>query len=95
MNMQKKENEQICCESEKMGTSCCKVESVVTIDSKGQILLPKELRKAANIDIGDKFAVISCEKNGDICCLSLIKVDYLGKMVRNFLGPIMQDIINE
>ena len=95
MSSQKKEKEEICCEPEKMNSSCCRVESVVTLDSKGQIYFSKDLREKANINEGEKFAVVSMKKNGEVCCLSLIKVEYLGGMVRNFLGPMVQDINNK
>ncbi len=37
--------------------------------------------------------VISGEKDGKICCLMLIKADEFGAMVKDLLGPLMQDII--
>jgi len=95
MSSQKKEKEEICCESEKINSSCCRIESVVTLDGKGQIYFSKDLREKANINEGEKFAVVSMKKNGKVCCLSLIKVEYLGGMVSNFLGPMVQDINNK
>ena len=32
------------------------------------------------------------EKDGEICCLSLIKADNLAERVREFLGPVMSDM---
>ncbi len=75
--------------------SCCKVESVVSIDDRGQMVLPKELRKKAQIYAGDKLAVVTMEKDGKICCLSLIKVNDMEPMVKDMLGPVMKDIIKE
>jgi antitoxin PrlF len=72
---------------------CCKVESVVSVDERGQMVLPKELREKANIRAGDKLAVVAMEKDGKICCLSLIKVDDMEPMVKGILGPIMKDIL--
>lgn len=71
-------------------TSCCRVESIISIDERGQILLPKELRKKANISAGDKLAVISWDKDGEVCCLTLIKADYLVERVSDFLGPLLK-----
>jgi len=76
-------------------TSCCKVESVVSVDDRGQMVLPKELREKAQINAGDKLAVITMEKDGKICCLSLIKVNDMEQMVKDLLGPVMNDIIKE
>jgi AbrB family looped-hinge helix DNA binding protein len=71
---------------------CCKVESLVTVDDRGQMVLPKELRDKAGIKGGDKLAVIGWEKNGKVCCLSLLKVEELSTMVKGVLGPLMGDL---
>lgn len=73
--------------------SCCRVESVVSVDERGQMVLPKEIREAANIKPGDKLAVVSWLKDGEVCCVSLIKADLLNGMVRNFLGPVIKDVL--
>jgi AbrB family looped-hinge helix DNA binding protein len=62
---------------------------MISVDERGQMVLPKELRDRANIKAGDKLALISWEKDGDICCISLIKADYLAERVSEFLGPVM------
>jgi AbrB family looped-hinge helix DNA binding protein len=79
----------------KKETSCCKVESVVSVDDRGQMVLPKELREKADINAGDKLAVIAMEKDGKICCLSLIKVNDMEQMVKDMLGPVLKEIMNE
>ncbi len=73
-------------------SSCCKVESLVSVDERGQMVLPKDLREKANIKPGDKLAVISWEKDGAICCFTLVKADSLAEGVRGFLSPIMQGL---
>jgi len=45
-------------------TGCCKVESIIDMDERGQMVLPKELREKAHIRPGDKLAVICLEKKG-------------------------------
>jgi antitoxin PrlF len=86
----------------KKDTGCCvpsqdettsRVESVLSIDERGQMILPKELRTRAGIGPGDKLAVVSHEKEGEVCCISLIKVESLTEMVKGVLGPMMKDII--
>jgi antitoxin PrlF len=72
--------------------SCCKVESIVSVDERGQVL-PKEIREKAKIKAGDKLAVVSMEKDGTICCLSLIKVEELEGMVKSMLGPVMDEVL--
>lgn len=71
---------------------CCKVESIINIDERGQMVLPKELRDKANIKAGDKLAAVSWDKGGEICCIYLIKAEYLAEHVRDFLGPMMKDM---
>ncbi len=73
--------------------SCCKVESIVAVDERGQMVLPKEIREKAKIKAGDKLAVVSMEKDGTICCLSLIKVEELEGMVKSMLGPVMDEVL--
>lgn len=91
--MERKADSENCCESAASGASCCKVEALVSIDERGQMILPKEIRDKANIHAGDKLAVTSWEKDGKICCISLIKAEELTEMVKGILGPIMKDIL--
>lgn len=83
-----------CCSmtaNQKMG--CCKVESVVSIDERGQMVLPKETREKAGIRAGDKLAVITWEKDGIVCCISLMKVESLANVVKSVLEPVIQEIM--
>jgi len=75
------------------GASCCAVEALVTVDERGQMVLPKELREKAGIKAGDKLAVTSWEKDGKICCIALIKAGSLETMVKGMLGPVMKEIL--
>jgi antitoxin PrlF len=81
-----------CCTGASKSASGCRVESLISVDERGQMVLPKELRDKANIKAGDKLALISWEKDGDICCLTLIKADNLADRVKEFLGPVMSDM---
>ena len=80
-----------CCASDSKET-CCKVESLLTVDERGQMVLPKELREKANICAGEKLALISWQKDGEICCFTLIKADALADRVKEFLGPVLKGI---
>ena len=73
-------------------TECCKINSVVTVDPKGQIVLPKELREKANIKPNDKLALIGFEKDGEICCIAMIKADALASRVKDMLGPVFKQV---
>lgn len=74
-------------------TGCCTVESVITIDDRGQMVLPKEIRDAARIHAGDKLAVISWKKGDEVCCISLMRVEELTDVVKGKLGPVLKEII--
>jgi AbrB family looped-hinge helix DNA binding protein len=74
-------------------SSCCKVVAIVSVDERGQMVLPKELRERADIAAGDKLAAVSCEKDGQTCCISLIKTDDLSQLVKEILSPTMSDIL--
>jgi AbrB family looped-hinge helix DNA binding protein len=90
MLMSKKEA--ACCTPPREETTS-KIESVLSVDERGQMILPKDLRTRAGIGPGDKLAVVSHERDGEVCCISLIKVESLTAMVRGVLGPMMKDII--
>lgn len=69
---------------------CCKVESIVSVDERGQMVLPKEIRDKAKIKPGDKLAIISWEKERGICGFSLIKANDLAEIVKAMFGPIVK-----
>jgi len=87
--MAKKNKDEACCFTSEQLTSRCRMESLVSIDERGQMVLPKELRDRAKIGTGEKFALISWEKNGEICCFTLVKADFLADKVKGFLEPLM------
>lgn len=76
---------------ETCGTSCCQVEAVISIDARGQMVLPKELREKVGIRAGDKLVITSWEKDGTVCCLSLTKAEALAGSMRELLGPMRGD----
>jgi len=90
--MEEKDEKECCSEPTDKNMSCCSVESLISIDERGQMVLPKEIRKKANIHAGDKLVVVSWEKDGEVCCISLVKVEQLTGMVKDRLGPVMHEI---
>ncbi len=69
----------------------CRVEAVLSVDERGQMVLPKDVREKAGIHAGDKLALIGWEKDGSICCLALMKVENLSSMVKDVLWPLMHE----
>lgn len=80
-------------------TSCegdgCRIDAVVTMDVKGQIVLPKDLREKANFKPNDKIAVVACEKDGEVCCITLLKAEKLVGAVSKTLGPLLRGVTNQ
>jgi len=79
--------EKDCCTKE-----CCKIDAVVTVDAKGQIVLPKELREKAKIKPNDKLAIIGFQRDSEVCCIVMLKVDALEDTVKNLLGPVFKNV---
>jgi AbrB family looped-hinge helix DNA binding protein len=79
--------------SGRKGNESCSVDAVVSVDERGQMVLPKELRQKAGIKAGDKLAITSWEKDGEVCCIVLMKAENLIDMVKGHLGPIMKNVL--
>ena len=82
-----------CCTPDGESGSTCKIESLISVDERGQMVLPKEIREKANINPGDKLAVITWERDEKVCCINLIKVEELTQMVKGILKPIMNEVL--
>ncbi len=61
------------------------------MDNRGQIVIPKEVRKKANIRDGDKLALVSWIKEDVICCLALIRTDTLSSEVSGVMRSLLAD----
>lgn len=77
------------------GERRCVVEAVVTVDERGQVVLPKDIRSRAGIQAGDKLAIVGIEDSGQLCCLSVFKVDDLTEVVKTKLGPVMREAFED
>jgi AbrB family looped-hinge helix DNA binding protein len=73
----------------------CRIDAVITMDAKGQIVLPKDLREKANFKPNDKIAVVACEKEGIVCCIMMLKADRLAGAVSKTLGPLLKGAIEQ
>lgn len=75
---------------------CCQVDAIVSVDERGQLVLPKDVRTKLDIKAGDKLALISWkEKDNCNCSLTLVKTDKLTEMVKELLGPMAQHMIKK
>ena len=80
-----------CCSADAM--TCCNVEALVSVDERGQMVLPKDVRQKANINPGDKLALTTWEKDGSVCCITLTRAEDITGMVRATLSPVMKEIL--
>ncbi|MBS7619626.1 AbrB/MazE/SpoVT family DNA-binding domain-containing protein [Candidatus Bathyarchaeota archaeon] len=76
-----------------MKRSCCRVYSIVTVDSKGQIVLPKEVREEFNIGQNDRLVLIGFGSEKDHCCMVIMKADRLNSTLASMLQPIFKEVI--
>jgi len=89
----KKDMQPACCDQTiNLRVSNCKVEAMVSVDERGQMVLPKELRDKAGIKPGDKMVALSWTKEGEVYCVSLIRADYFMGMLNDMLGPMMDEL---
>jgi len=73
----------------------CKIDAIVTMDAKGQIVLPKDLREKADLKPTDKIAVVAYEKEGKVCCIVMIKAERLVGAVSKTLSPLLKIVIEK
>ncbi len=73
----------------------CRIDAIVSMDTKGQIVLPKDLREKANIKPNEKLALVACEKNGEVCCITMLKAERLVGAVSKTLGPLLKSVTKE
>ena len=90
--------------TDKLSKGCCTVEAVVSFDERGQLVIPKDVRKKFALNPGEKFALISCVQDSTCCgpgetvqspcCFTLVKTSQLEGMVKQALGPMFNEIFS-
>lgn len=73
-------------------STCCQVEALISVDERGQMVLPKDVRKKMKIAPGDKLSLVSLTCGSKICCLALVKADDMSDMAGKFLGPVIKNM---
>lgn len=74
---------------------CCKVAALVSVDERGQMVLPKEIRNDFGIKTGDKLAIITFSGGQKNCCLVLMKAEDLEETIKEILNPIIGKVIKK
>lgn len=73
---------------------CCDVRGVVTVDGRGQMVLPVDLRNELGLKPGERLAIIAMAGDrGETCCLVLIKLERLRAAVKDALGPQFREML--
>ena len=68
------------------------LEAIVTCDDRGQLVLPKDIRKQLQIEPGDKLAILKYVNEKDYV-LTLIKANALEKVIKGYMAPVVKDLI--
>ena len=68
--------------------SGCRMEALLSVDERGQMVLPKDLRDKAGIRPGDKLALFTLENQGGFCCMALVKAENVSSLVTTILKPL-------
>lgn len=79
-------------ESNKCCNSSCSIEAVVSVDERGQLVLPKELREKYGVRAGDKFIVATLMNDSSLCCIALLKADSLNSVIVEQIAPVFSGV---
>ena len=71
----------------------CRIDAVITMDAKGQVVLPKDLREKAGFMPNEKIAVVACEAEGKVCCIVMVKAEKLVGAVSKTLAPLLKGVV--
>jgi antitoxin PrlF len=71
----------------------CRLEAVVGVDDRGQMVLPKDLREKMGIRPGDRLALVGWERKGRTVCATMVKAEDLSGPVREVLGPMVEALL--
>ncbi len=69
------------------------IEAIVSCDERGQLVLPKDIRKTLDILPGDKLAILKCSTKDNRVCLTIIKSSSLEELILSYLGPMLNNVV--
>jgi AbrB family looped-hinge helix DNA binding protein len=68
-----------------------RVEAIISVDERGQTVLPKSIRDRFGLRAGDKLAVVTKERDGKVCCLYMFKAEDLMVTMKDRFGPLLEE----
>ena len=68
------------------------LETLVKMDERGGSCCRRSLQ-AVRVEPGGRIAICSCECNGEVSCLVLMRANRLDPMVHGLLGPVMHEVV--
>ena len=71
--------------------SICAIEALVTVDKRGQAIIPKEIRKIIDIHGGEKLAVFTRQKEGEECHIFLVKAGNFEETVEQLWTRVVNE----
>jgi antitoxin PrlF len=66
--------------------SKCMIEALVTMDGRGQIVIPKKVRESTGIRGGEKLVVCTNRKEGRECYIFLVKTGNFPGIAGSFVN---------
>ena len=69
-----------------------RIEGVVSLDDRGQMVIPKAVRERMGLGPGSKLAISVMERDGRPCCMTLIRTEELADRVRDIVGPAVDGL---
>ncbi|MBI4303024.1 MAG: AbrB/MazE/SpoVT family DNA-binding domain-containing protein [Chloroflexi bacterium] len=71
--------------------SNCRIEALVTIDGRGQMVIPKEVRETTDIHAGEKLVVFTRQKEGEVCYIFLVRAEDFAATIENSFKRIVDE----
>jgi len=67
-----------------------RLQAIVAMDRKGQVLLSKHLRDKARIKPCDKLIIMVSEKEGEVHCILLLKTEKFAETVTRLMNSVLE-----
>ena len=65
-------------------TGSCYVEAIISMDDRGQIVIPKNIRDKLGFTSSEKLVLISWTKNDKVESVSIMRNDVFSEIVNNY-----------